>query len=149
MSAFYVGTESLSMLTDIIERYLVAGFDSFGFEFPCEIESLFHGANRDTIFAALVTDNLDALQQRYGIKTAVEMYDGKDYEEGHDIWEPRKNSVQPWHYQLLKSCECYVYQCGEGKVLNSPVYKAMQKLSANITNFIVHNLPAYKEAEWK
>lgn len=148
MSAWYVGTESLSMMTDIIRRYLVAGYNSFGFEFPSEIKTLFEGESDKRIFDALAGTNLDALEQRYDKETAAEMFDGKGYEEWHDIWEPR-NGVRPWHYQLLKSLNCYIYQCSEGNVPDSPIYKAMEKLSISVAVFIACHQPEYEEAEWK
>lgn len=148
MSAFYVGTESLSMITDIISRYLVGGFNSFGFEFPREIMTLFEGESDKTIFNALAGTNLNALEQRYSKETAAEMFDGKDYEDGHDIWEPR-NGVQPWHYQLLKSLKCYIYQCSEGNVPDSPIYKAIDKLIDNLAMFIACNQQEYEDAEWR
>ena len=148
MSAFYVGTESLSMITDIISRYLVGGFNSFGFEFPREIVTLFEGESDERIFNALAGTNLDALEQRYSKETAAEMFDGKGYEEGHDIWQPR-DGVQPWHYQLLKSLNCYMYQCSEGNVPDSPIYKAMEKLVISLTVFIACNQEEYKNAEWR
>lgn len=149
MSAWYVGTESLSMITDIISRYLVGGFNSFGFEFPREIVTLFDGESDKRIFDALAGMNLNALEQRYSKETTAEMYDGKDYEDGHDIWKPSEDGVQPWHYQLLKSLKCYIYQCSEGNVPDSPIYKAMEKLSISVAMFIACHQPEYKEAEWK
>ena len=148
MSAFYVGTESLSMITDIISRYLVGGFNSFGFEFPNEIKTLFEGESDKRIFDALAGTNLNALAQRYNVETAAEMYDGKDYEDGHDIWKPR-NGVQPWHYQLLKSLQCYIYQCSEGNVPDSPIYKTIDKLTVKLAMFIACNQKEYKDAEWR
>ena len=148
MSAWYVGTESLSMMTDIISRYLVGGFNSFGFEFPIEIHTLFDGEPDKRIFNALAGTNLEALEARYGKETAAEMFDGKDYEDGHDIWQPR-NGVQPWHYQLLKSLNCYVYQCSEGKVPDTPIYKAIDKLAVKVAEYIATHQPEYEQAEWR
>ena len=149
MSAFYVGTESLSMITDIISRYLIAGFNSFGFEFPREIVTLFDGESDTRIFDALAGTNLNALKQRYDEKTAAEMFDGKSYEHGHDIWKPREDGIQPWHYQLLKSLQCYVYQCSEGTVPDTPIYKAIDALSTRLAIFIACHQKEYEDAEWR
>lgn len=149
MSAFYVGTESLSMLTDIISRYLVGGFNSFGFDFPREIVTLFEGESDERIFSGLAGTNLDALEQRYSKETAAEMFDGKGYEEGHDIWQAREDGIQPWHYQLFKSLNCYIYQCSEGNVPDSPIYKAMDELATRVGLFIARKQSEYEEAEWK
>ena len=149
MSAWYVGTESLSMITDIISRYLVAGFNSFGFEFPSEIKTLFEGEPDERIFNALAGTNLEALEQRYDKETAAEMFDGKNYEDGHDIWQAREDGIQPWHYQLLKSLQCYIYQCSEGNVPDSPIYKAIDKLIDRLAMYIACNQKEYEEADWK
>lgn len=149
MSAFYVGTESLSMITDIISRYLIAGFDAFGFEFPREIVILFNGESDERIFDALAGTNINAIEQRYSQKIAEEMYDGKRYENGHDIWQAREDGIQPWHYQLLKSLQCYIYQCSEGNVPDTHIYKAIDKLITRLAMYIVCNQPEYDEAEWR
>lgn len=148
MSAFYVGTESLSMLTDIIYRYMVAGFNSFGFDFPREVEEVFYGKTDTEIFNLLSSTNIDALVARYDEDTAKDMIDGKGYEVGHDIWQYR-NGIQPWHYQLLKSLNCYVYQCSEGNVPDTPIYKAMDKLSIRLAQFIACHQQEYIDSEWR
>lgn len=149
MSAFYVGRESLSMLTDIIVRYQNGGFNSFGFTFPNELMDWFRGEQgwqrENEVFNQLRQMNVDALKARY--EDYEEMIDDLGYEEGHDIWQPR-NGVQFWHYQLLKSLQCYIYQCSEGMVPESSLYKGIDELIISLALFIAHNQPEYEEAKW-
>ena len=150
MSAWYVGRESLSMLTDIIVRYQVVGFNAFGFDFPTELMDCFRDEygwqGEDRIFNQLRDMNVDALKARYD--DYEEMIDGLGYEDGHDIWKPR-NGVQDWHYQLLKSLNCYIYQCSEGNVPDSKLYKGIDKLIDRLAMFIATHQPEYEEAEWR
>ena len=147
MSAFYVGHESLSMLTDIISRYLVVGFNGFGFEFPGSVVDYFNGKTEEEIFAELRQMNIDALHERYD--DAEDMYDDQGYEDGHDIWKPREMKVQNWHYQLLKSLHCYIYQCSEGVVTDRELYKSIDELSTRVAIFIATHQPEYEKADWR
>lgn len=152
MSAWYVGCESLSMLTDIISRYGAAGYNAFGFDLPRELMDNFRGENgwqsEEAIFDKLRQMNIDALKDRYP-DDYEEMIDYRGYKEGCDIWQPREMEVQSWHYQLLKSLDCYVYQCSEGNVQDTDLYKGMAKFKMVLAGFIARNQPEYKEAEWK
>lgn len=147
MSAFYVGHKSLSMLTDIISRYLVTGYNGFGFEFPGSVVDYFNGKTDEEIFAELRQMNVDALHERYD--DAEDMYDDLGYEDGHDIWEPREMEIKQWHYQLLKSLQCYIYQCSEGKVTDRELYKAIDEMSVRVGMFIAMHHPEYEEADWR
>lgn len=148
MSAFYVGNKSLSMITDIIVRYLDDGWNSFGFYLPSELTDMFDGKSEAEIFAALRQMNIDALEAKYS-DNAAELYDDEGYEEGNDIWQPREYGVDYWHFQLLKSVQCYVYQCSEGRVPETELYKGMHKLENAIAMYIACGQPEYGKAEWR
>ena len=151
MSAWYVGRESLSMLTDMICRYGAAGFNAFGYDFPSELMDCFRGPDGwmrdDEIFAILRQMNVDALKERYD--DYEEMIDDLGYKEGYDIWEPRENGTKQWHYQFLKSLQCYEYQCSEGKVPERELYRGIDRLIVRLGLFIASNQPEYEKAEWK
>ncbi len=150
MSAWYVGNESLSMITDIIVRYGETGYSGFGFELPRELLDYFVGneGSLDTheVFSELRQMNIDALNASY--EDSEDMYDELGYTDGCDIWKPR-DGVQPWHYQLLKSLDCYLYQCSEGDVPKRKLYKAMDMFCVRLAGFIARNQPEYQESEWK
>ena len=152
MSTWYVGCESLSMITDIISRYLVGGYNSFGFNLQIELVDCFRNGNEfdsdDEIFEKLRQMNIDALKHEYP-DTYTDRYDDDGYEQGHDIWKPRESEVQSWHYQLLKSLDCYVYQCSSGKVIDTDLYKAMDAFINAVAKYIAMNQPEYAEAFWQ
>lgn len=150
MSAFYVGCESLSMLTDVITRYQIAGYNAFGFDIPDRLHRCFIGKKETDIFQALSDMNKKALEQKYGHDGMLEMSDDFGYEDGHDIWKAREyGKVQAWHYQLLKSLQCYIYQCSEGDVSNCELYKGMEEFENRLAKFIACNQPEYAQAEWR
>ena len=149
MSAFYVGMESISMLTDIIVRYNCSGYNAFGFDLPKGLLNCFGSdLSENSIFAALAGMNISALKERYG-ENANEMWDEKGYEDGHDIWEPRTGRVEQWHYQLLKSLDCYIYQCSEGSIPDMELYKQMERFDAILAGWIARNQLQYENAEWR
>ena len=50
--------------------------------------------------------------------------------------------------QLLKSIQCYLYQCREGNVPEMPLYKAIDEFASRIMSHIVCSLPEYEKAIW-
>lgn len=144
MSAFMVCNETLSMLANMITRGYYAEPYSFGFTFP---EEIYDGVVTDeNIFNALADLNVRSLQQRYS--DYDDMIGEVEYIKGSDIWKPGLG-VQPWHYQFYKSLQCYLYQCCEGKCMNDPLYKALEKLEINLAQYIAMHQPGYELAKWK
>ena len=51
--------------------------------------------------------------------------------------------------QVLKSLQCWLYQCTEGEVVKQPLYKFFQNVvEPYIMSRIVADLPEYQKAEW-
>jgi hypothetical protein len=51
--------------------------------------------------------------------------------------------------QVYKSLECWLYQCCEGNVPETPLYKLFdQDIKAYIAQKIIYSLPAFDQAEW-
>lgn len=48
----------------------------------------------------------------------------------------------------LKSLNCLLYQCSEGDVPETPLYRALDTLSDQWAQEIVSRLPEYAEARW-
>jgi hypothetical protein len=51
-------------------------------------------------------------------------------------------------YQALKSLDCFLYQCAEGKVPEKPLYKRLEFVQRHLLRQIVSSSQAYDEAEW-
>jgi len=47
-----------------------------------------------------------------------------------------------------KSCGCLIYQCSEGDIPSTPLYKALCELKSFFAEQIVESLPAYDQANW-
>lgn len=50
--------------------------------------------------------------------------------------------------EAYAALRCWLYQCYEGNVPNTKLYKRMERLSADWAHRIVHQLDAYKSASW-
>lgn len=156
MSAFMMSNETLSMLSDFIARYYVTQGRAFNLRFPDELgEQLGVMAyDPEMVFHRLAELNVKSLRNRYS--DYEDMLGDIEYESGHDIWE---NSVRnwdggnhymkPWHYQILKSLDCYLYQSCEGDCYKLPLYKAIQSLRDKWGGYIAENQPEYNEAKWQ
>ena len=50
--------------------------------------------------------------------------------------------------QALKSLTCFLYQCSEGTVPKSKLYKEMREKENTLMYKIIDELPEYDKAEW-
>lgn len=50
--------------------------------------------------------------------------------------------------EAYKSLQCWLYQCCEGNVPDSTLYKAFESVRANMAMHIVSRLPEYDKANW-
>lgn len=157
MSAFMMSNETLSYLANFIARYYGTDGDAFSFYFPDELaKELGPMAFRpENVFEALAELNVESLKRRYP-DFYEEMIEGIKYIPGCDIWRNEvydiENGVKfmtDWHYQILKSFDCYLYQSCEGNCYKLPLYKAIQSLRDKWGAYIAQNQPAYELANWQ
>ena len=113
------------------------------------------GDSRATEFGAqLIAMNANALGQRYDLpQSEIDDYAlfAKEY-----VFEERKDS----EVQLLKSLDCFLYQCSEGDVPETDLYKELDKLSTTVTEALSKgrqriqfgkyypHVPGWDEAVW-
>lgn len=147
---------TLSMLSDFIARYYANDGRDFSFYFPEELEKeIGPGAhNPIVVFSKLAELNVESLRRRYP-EYYHEMIEDVEYIRGCDIFEHDvydiENGVKfmkPWHYQVLKSFDCYLYQSCEGNCYKLPLYKAIEALHDKWGYYIANNQPEYEEADW-
>ena len=50
--------------------------------------------------------------------------------------------------QVLKSLQCFLYQCSEGDVPETKLYQFFEEVSHHVALKIVMDLPAYDKATW-
>lgn len=58
------------------------------------------------------------------------------------------NGNVPTRAAQLKACECLRYQCTEGDVPETSLFRALDALCEHIAREIAHATPAYKAAAW-
>lgn len=157
MSAFMMSNETLSMLAEFISRYYKTDGDAFSFYFPEElaIELGPVAFNAEIVFHRLADLNVESLRRRYP-DFYLEMAENIEFIPGCDIWQNDvydiENGVKfmkEWHYQILKSLDCYLYQSCEGGCYKLPLYKAIQSLRDKWGGYIAENNPMYELAKWQ
>ena len=173
MSEFMLSNETLSMIANVIERHYSAGFNSFGFCLTGEMEQyVFDYCEKPIgleLFKKLAELNKYSLMLSYGDEENVkDMVGDVMYIPSVDIWQKYKGKVDIWHYQLLKSLDCYLYQTG--KIVNfyhnlaasdideqrlmeqtRPMIDLYISISAyrnEIADYIVTHSANYKQAKW-
>lgn len=52
----------------------------------------------------------------------------------------------PW--QMLKTFECFLYQCNEGTVAKSELYQALVQAKNHYMHYLIGKLPEYTAAAW-
>jgi hypothetical protein len=88
---------------------------------------------------ALFDLNVRAVDARYGAGEAATFRD-LDYRHRPELCSD---------VQALKSLRCLLYQCSEGDVPETPLYKALDELSHAWALEIVEALPAWAAAQWE
>ncbi len=84
--------------------------------------------------------NIAGVEDRYGKGEAAH------FRELNFHYQP---VVPPSDYQALKSMNCWLYQCMEGKVPEQPLYRFFHDVVArHLLEKIVYNLPAYNQAKY-
>lgn len=151
-----MSNKTLSMMSDFIARYYRNDGRDFSFYFPEELEEeLGPGArNPIVVFSKIAELNVESLHRRYP-EYYHEMIEDVEYIHGCDIFEHDVYDIENgvkfmkhWHYQVLKSFDCYLYQSCEGNCYKLPLYKAIQALRDKWGGYIAENQPEYEEAKW-
>ena len=156
MSAFMMSNKTLSMLASFIARYYANEGRDFSFYFPEELEEQLGplASEPEIVFFRLAELNIESLRRRYP-DFYQEMVGDVEYIPGCDIFEHDVYDIENgvkfmkhWHYQVLKSFNCYLYQSCEGNCYKLPLYKAIQSLADKWGGYIAENQPEYEEADW-
>ena len=108
----------------------------------CKYSRLYKDVNKDkgirTVFMALNTLNSLALKVRYNEEPAP----GYLYS-GIKLSEAPVNKIQ-----CLKSLQCLIYQCSEGEVVKTGLYKKLVEVQNDLQDLIIRDLPEYEQAVW-
>lgn len=156
MSSFMVESRTLAYIANFIAVQMNHGFNYTGIAsagFSCFMDCIKDGyADAEEIYKKLYQFNFNAYHERYDGRhddecvieafPDVEIHKPVKYKDGFIV-------VEKWHYQMLKSMECYLYQCNEGDCPKSEIYQAVKQFKNNLMCFIVHNSAEYQAAKWE
>jgi hypothetical protein len=88
----------------------------------------------DTLGTHLVSMNNAALHARYNEPMVLEVYH-------HQHLDVSK-------VQVLKSVQCYTYQCAEGNTPSMKLYQFLEWWEQQLMSEIIHALPDYQNDQW-
>ena len=106
------------------------------------------------IFLKLYALNYTAYETRYesdhiGLSSCLE-YMNSFSEYDNNLHRPSTGKIEPWHWQMLKSIQFYLYQCSESeKLMNCTTYKTVKAFETALESMIINALPEYQAAEWE
>mgnify|MGYP000560194475 FL=1 len=90
------------------------------------------------IFMALNSLNSLALKVRYNEEPAP----------GYKFCSIKYTEASSCKVQLLKSLQCLIYQCSEGSVVKTGLYKKLIEVKNDLQDLIISDMPEYKKAVW-
>jgi len=139
MSAYIVNKESIERIATLIE-YGIGQDDRLDWA-RRELKEIGYDVDIDKGFQefaqALYTMNYDAVNQRYDENSQVQI---QKYEQ-----RLRTGTI----FQDLKTVKCFLYQCSEGNVTESPLYLFIRDIERSIMNTIIDRIPEYEKANWE
>ena len=92
--------------------------------------------SREGLAKALYEMNCEALRQRYG---------------ECDVADFPTNITQifPSNIQEYKSLRCFLYQCSEGNVPETELFKIVEDYTNSLGYSIIYDLNEYQQAKWE
>ena len=156
MSCFIVNPRTLARMANYICAHINNGYNcthlalDVSDEFKQLVCNSSGEASEEKIYQELYKLNYKAYNTRYEGRHEPETDDlDKFAEYDNPPVGMYSSKINENHYQMLKSMECYLYQCAESEELeNSIVYKEIQRFKNAIMCKIVHSLPEYEAADW-
>lgn len=130
MSAFVVEPKTINRVVTYLQRgnvacYLRDEITEAGFDID---------NNPQELAQAMMNLNVDAVNQRYA----------------EHATPPVIAFVPLMHcndFQVLKSLQCWLYQCNVGNVPESQLFQLMERASNQLAHTIINRLPAYDKAD--
>jgi hypothetical protein len=136
MSSFIVSDETINTIASYIgfevlkDSYIERRFKELGFDVREGWEK--------TLASELLMLNREAVFQRYGKLSDTEQQAVNDFE-----------YISRNRFQILKSIQCFLYQCAEGDIPEtSELYKMLRELEHKIMHEIIDSMKEYQDAKW-
>jgi hypothetical protein len=140
MSAFMVEDETINRIVTWLRREVSTSrfaIDRLARKYRIDLVS----SNWDEKLAkAMFQLNCDGVNQRYGEGEA------KRFRSLNFRYKPEFDHSL---VQVLKSLQCWMYQCCEGDVPKTKLYQFFEEVERHLALKIVMNLPEYDKAKWE
>ena len=142
MSAFIVDPETINWIVNWLENEI--NVKKYASIIGKHLKEIGYDPEATDFSEKLATDmyflNVEAVSQRYDDKTADDM-------------KPEYSKFRPYEYrsaiQTFKSLKCWLYQCGEGNINETPLYKIFStEIKLYLAEQIISKLPEYDKAIW-
>lgn len=157
MSCFIVNPESVVFIANFIADHINMGMDfthvytEISGDFRKLVCDSHNYAEAETIYKELYKLNYAAFYERYEDRHPEDLEQcdewSGNFEKYNNPMTVEKSTA--WYCQLLKSCQCFLYQCSESEELeNSVVYRTVKAIINGIKDHIIMELPEYQDAEW-
>jgi hypothetical protein len=164
MSAFLLNPERIAQLADYISTLYNNGFNFFGYDMPQDLKNqiiendccdIYGNATTKKIFKLLYSLNAAAVAGRYKCNPET----APDLPKFNPIHHTREQGtdetirawyeeIKPWHYELFKLTQCFLYQCDEDATCHTGLFKALKELESIQALHIVQNNPLWQRATW-
>lgn len=137
MSSFMVSTDCMSYIINGL--FWNHGFKNFISTSILDQQNLHEYKDFRNLADRLFEMNQKALLQRYDDKP------DSDYVK---IPKFEINDKPVSDLQLLKSLQCLSYQCCEGNVPKTKLYKWVETIIESLKSYIISKMPEYDKAKW-
>jgi hypothetical protein len=139
MSAFMVADETINrVITSLSWKITKSQWLKKKVEDALQIDTSKHNWEED-LGHAMFELNIAGVNDRYGDNEA------KKFRALNYRYAPARGS----QIQVLKSLQCWLYQCMEGEVVKKPLYQFFNTfIEPHLMNSIISDLPEYNSAEW-
>jgi hypothetical protein len=109
-----------------------------------------HATGRDAMTAhgrALLQMNCDAVNWRYRHNpTAMSELTACHDPEAYQYQMPDSARINKW--QLLKSLQCFLYQCSEGETPQRELFQRVEQQAVALMSELLSKCSEYRDAEW-
>lgn len=142
MSGFIVSPENIRAQAEFMACILNDGYrNRYRATAPESLQNALEGCREGSTYSAhLIYRKLYIMN--------LQAYNGR-YREYVKTFERYKKTVPTMDLlQLHKYMKCYIYQCSEDPVYNTPLFNAVLETSRMLADLIVTRLDGYDDKEW-
>jgi hypothetical protein len=139
MSAFMVEDKTINRVVTWLKREVATDWltlPNLAREYDIDLTS---DQWDEKLAQAMFQLNCDGVNARYGEGEA------EKFRPLNFTYKPEGDTFR---VQVLKSLQCWMYQCNEGNVPHTKLYQFFEEVEHHLAVQIVMDLPAYEKAKW-